>query len=129
MNHSPTLDRTGARRRAVPIALWSARVLLALVFVGAGWPKVSGDPAMVDMFDRIGAGQWLRYAVGALELAGAAGLLIPRLCGLAALGLTALLVGATVTNVAVLHESPAIPLGFLLVSALIAAARPGRRAA
>ncbi|MFL6075995.1 MAG: DoxX family protein [Mycobacteriales bacterium] len=123
MDHAPTLHR----RRAVPAALWTGQALLALAFVGAGWPKVSGDPAMVDMFARIGAGQWLRYLVGALELAGAVGLLVPRLRGLAALGLSALLVGATVTNVAVLHESPVIPLCFLLFSAAIAAARLMRR--
>jgi uncharacterized membrane protein YphA (DoxX/SURF4 family) len=116
-----------ARRRAVPIALWAAQVLLALGFVAAAVPKISGDPAMVEMFDRIGAGQWLRYLVGTLELAGAAGLLVPRLCGLAALGLSALLVGATVTTVAVLHDNPAVPLAFLLVAAMVATARLARR--
>ena len=28
----------------------------------------SGDPEMVDMFTMIGAGQWFRYAIGALRL-------------------------------------------------------------
>ena len=51
------------------------------------------------------------------------GLLIPRLCGLAALCLSALMVGAAVTNVAALHDSPLIPLCILLVSAVIARAR------
>ncbi len=60
------------------------------------------------------------YLVGALELAGAAGLLIPRLAGLAALGLVALMVGATITNLLVLHTSPALPVGYLLVAGLIA---------
>ena len=32
--------------------------------------KLAGDPVMVDMFADIGAGQWLRYLVGALEVAG-----------------------------------------------------------
>jgi DoxX-like family len=123
MSHSPALDRTGAPRRVGPIVVWSVQVLLALAFVGAAWPKISSDPAMVDTFARIGAGQWLRYLTGTLELAGAVGLLIPRLCGLAALCLSALLVGAAFTDVAVLHDSPLVALCFLLVSAVVARAR------
>jgi uncharacterized membrane protein len=46
-------------------------------------------------------GQWLRYLTGAFELAGAIGLLIPRLRGLAAVGLVGLMIGATIANVAV----------------------------
>jgi uncharacterized membrane protein YphA (DoxX/SURF4 family) len=80
-------------------------------------------PELVDMFADIGAGQWLRYLVGALEVAGAAGLLVPRLSGLAALGLAGLMVGATITNLFILGESPWLPVGLLLVSALIARGR------
>ena len=63
-----------------------------------------------------------RYAVGLVELAGGVGLLIPRLCGLAALGVTALLVGATVTNVAI-DVAPWLPLVLLLVAATVAYVR------
>jgi len=81
------------------------------------------------MFTDIGAGQWLRYLVGALELAGAAGLLIPRLATLAALGLIVLMTGATVTNLLILHTSPALPITFLVAAGVIAASRtiPTRR--
>jgi uncharacterized membrane protein len=61
--------------------------------------------------------------VGALEVAGAVGLLVPRLSGLAALGLAGLMVGATITNLFILGESPWLPVGLLLVSALIARGR------
>ena len=37
---------------------------------------------MVEMFATIGIGQWFRYVVGVLELAGAARVLLPRLSGL-----------------------------------------------
>jgi hypothetical protein len=93
---------------------------LALQFAGAGLLKVSGAPAMVDLFATIGAGQWLRYVVGALELAGAIGLLVPRLSGLAALGLVGLLVGATATNLFILDDGPWLPIGLLLASVLVA---------
>jgi len=45
----------------------------------------------------MGADDWFRYMVGTLELAGGIDLLIPRLAGLAALGLTGVMVGATYT--------------------------------
>ena len=55
---------------------------------------------MVQEFGLIGAGQWLRYFVGTAELAGAIGLLTPWLAGLAAAGLAAVMVGATIINAA-----------------------------
>ena len=109
-----------ARRRVFSVALWALQVLLALQFAMAGLAKVFGDAAMVEMFAAIGVGQWFRYAVGALELAGALGVLIPRLSGLAALGLIGLMAGATLTNVLVLGTSPLLPIALMLVSALVA---------
>jgi putative oxidoreductase len=68
--------------------------------VFAAIPKLAGAHSAVQMFGQIGAGQWLCYLVGAAELAGAIGLLIPRLAGLAAD-----MVGATSINAAVLHST------------------------
>jgi putative oxidoreductase len=111
------------RGRAVTIALWALQALLALMFVMAGLAKVFGDPAMVEMFATIGIGQWFRYAVGALEIFGAVGVLIPRLSWLAALGLVCLMAGATLTNLFVLGASPLLPVGLLVGSAVVAWAR------
>jgi len=111
---------TAGRGRALNIALWVLQVLLAVQFMMAGIVKVVGDPAMVEMFATIGIGQWFRYLVGALEISGAVGVLIPRLSGLAALGLVCLMVGATLTNLFVLGASPLLTLVLLLVSALVA---------
>ncbi|WP_432888160.1 DoxX family protein [Kribbella sp. CA-245084] len=115
-----TATTTTRRVRPGVVVLWVTQVVLAAMFVMASLPKLTGDPVMVDLFDAVGAGQWLRYVVGVLELAGAIGLLVPRLCGLAALGLTMLLVGASLTNIVALGASPAIPVGYLLVAAVIA---------
>ena len=120
---APTRVSTGRTRT---VALWGAQIVLASQFLGAGLVKITGDPAMVEMFSDIGAGQWFRYLVGALELAGAVGLLLPRLCGLAALGLAGLMVGATITNVVILDAAPWLPIVFLVVSAAIAVARRAR---
>src|SRR4051812_20129834 len=102
---APASTTTGAgvraRPRALTVTLWILQVLLAISFVFAGAQKLAGTQVMVDMFDTIGAGQWLRYAIGLVEVAGGIGLLIPRLSGLAALGLVGLMLGATVTNVLV----------------------------
>ncbi|TDW70229.1 DoxX family protein [Kribbella pratensis] len=115
-----TATTTTRRVRPGAVVLWVTQVVLAAMFVMASLPKLTGDPVMIELFDAVGAGQWLRYVVGVLELAGAIGLLVPRLCGLAAFGLTMLLVGATLTNIVALGASPAIPLGYLLVAAVIA---------
>lgn len=108
------------RRTAGTVLLWALQLALAVVFAGAGLAKLAGDPAMVDMFTEIGTGQWLRFVVGGLELAGAIGLLVPLLAGRAALGLAAVMVGATVTNLVVLDASPALPLVLLLPAAGVA---------
>ena len=108
-----------SRRHAVNIfALWTLQAVLALMFAMAGLAKVGGDPAMVEMFATIG--QWFRYVVGAFELAGAVGVLIPQLSRLAALGLVCLMVGATLTNVFILGTSPLLPIALMLVSFLVA---------
>ena len=108
---------TTARARGIAVLTWLPRVVLALVFVGAGFAKLAGDPAMLQRFDAIGAGQGLRYVVGALELAGAIGVLVPRLCGLAAIGLALLMIGASITNVVVLGVSPAFTLLLFVLAA------------
>src|SRR5437667_6901160 len=86
--------------------LRTAQILLAAAFAVAAFPKLAGAHSATVMFSQIGAGQWLRYLVGTAELAGAIGLLIPRLAGLAAAGLAADMAGATIINTTVLHGVP-----------------------
>jgi putative oxidoreductase len=116
-----SLDGTPSRRgRVGRRALTALRVLLAIEFAGAGLMKLGGAGSMVTLFADIGAGQWLRYVVGALELAGAIGLLIPPVAGLAAVGLAGLMTGAFVTHAVVLDGTPAIEALFLVATAAIA---------
>lgn len=105
------------------IVLWILAALVAAIFLGAGISKLIGDPAQVALFDKIGAGQWLRFVVGALELSGAVGVLIPRLRAFAATGLTLVMIGAVITNVAIIDENPLTALGFGLLAALVAVGR------
>lgn len=112
--------RGGVRSRTVTVLLWVARAALALVFLGAGGSKLAGEGAMVDMFADIGAGQWLRLVVGGLEVAGAVGVLVPRVALPAAAGLALLMVGATLTNLLVLGESPVVTLVLGVLAAAVA---------
>jgi putative oxidoreductase len=95
-----TKSRPGrARSRALNIALWFFQVLLAALFAFAGINKLLGlQQEMLDQFQRMGFGTWFRYLTGALELAGAIGLVFPPLSGLAALGLAGIMVGAVLIH-------------------------------
>lgn len=124
MSESPATPGV-ARGRAMNVTLWVGQVLFAVLFAFAGVVKLVGLQAEVDAFTQIGLGQWFRYVTGALELAGAIGLLIPRLCGLAALGLVGVMVGAVITHLTVLPPAAfaLFPAAFGVVLGLIAWAR------
>ena len=84
-------------------ALWVLQILLGLFFViASAAPKFVGEATAVQTFTEIGAGQWFRYVVGALELAGGIGLLTRRFSGPAALGLVLVMIGAALTQAFVL---------------------------
>jgi putative oxidoreductase len=114
---------TMPRGRASHIALWVTQVALAGVFVMAGGSKLAGAPAMVDLFDAIGVGQWLRYVTGTIEAASAIALLVPALAPFGALFLVATMTGATLTNMFVIHQSPLMPIILCAGAAGVAWAR------
>jgi putative oxidoreductase len=123
--HAATATSTPTRRRTV--VLWTLQVLLALMFiVASAAPKFAGEAYAVAIFEQIGAGQWFRYVVGALELAGGVGLLVPRLAGLAALGLVGLMIGAGYTQVVVL-QNPVFVITPIILGVLAAVVAWGRR--
>src|SRR5262252_5288006 len=95
--------RAARPRRLTSTLLWAVQIPLAALFVNFGAAKLTGG--LVQEFADIGAGQWLRYFVGAAELAGGIGLLMPWLAGLAAAGLAADMAGATIINATVLHNT------------------------
>jgi uncharacterized membrane protein YphA (DoxX/SURF4 family) len=102
------------------IVLWIVQILLAAEFLYSAY-LLLGDAHAKETFAAIGVGQWLRYVTLVLEAAGAIGLLIPRLCGLAALGLAAVMLGAAGTELFILDNgSPMLPL-ILCVASLVVA--------
>jgi uncharacterized membrane protein YphA (DoxX/SURF4 family) len=102
------------------IALWVLRILLGAAFVASGGAKLAGVPAMVEMFDKVGAGQWFRIVTGALEVSGGILLLIPRLTFYGAALLLLVMVGAVTAHLTVLGGSPAPALFLLVLNALTA---------
>jgi putative oxidoreductase len=102
------------------IVLWIVRVALAAEFLYSGYLLFAGGHTE-QTFAAIGLGQWLRYVTGVLEVAGAIGLLIPRLGGPAALLLAGIMVGASITELFILENGgPILPLILLIVSATLA---------
>ncbi|RFU40873.1 DoxX family protein [Actinomadura logoneensis] len=108
-----------SRRRTI---LWGFQILIAaFLLIGSAMPKFAGQKDAIETFAKIGVGQWLRYVTGAVEAAGAIGLLVPRLAGLAATGLIGLMIGAAVTQVVWLVPGwAAFPLALGVVFALVA---------
>lgn len=95
--------RINTSRLITSMLVWLLTILLAIAFTLAGGVKLISAPPMVREFAQIGLGQWLRYFTGILEVSGAIGLLIPRARFWAALQIAVVMVGATFTNIAVLH--------------------------
>ena len=106
--------------KGLNITCWGLQGLAAFAFVAAGGSKLAAVPAMVDMFAKVGAGQWFRYLTGALEVFGAVALLFPRTAFYGALLLAMVMVGAIVTHLTVLGGSPIPALVLLLIVGTVA---------
>ncbi|BCL31372.1 DoxX family protein [Streptomyces aurantiacus] len=119
-----------ARGRRARLALKGLQVLLALFYViASAVPKLVAHSSAVESFDEIGWGSAGMYTIGLLELAGGIALVIPVLASVAAVSLSALMVGAFITQVTVFDgEYAATPLILIVPLALIAWARRGQAA-
>jgi putative oxidoreductase len=102
------------------ITLWTLSSLVALLFIAAGGAKLASAAVMVDMFAKVGLGQWFRYFTGLLEIVGGIGLLTFRHAFYAAVLLAIVMIGAIVAHLTVLGGSPAPALVLLVLSGIIA---------
>ena len=100
------------------VGLWVLRGLLAAAFLAAGGAKLAGVQATVEMFEKVGIGQWFRIVTGLLEMSGSILLLIPRLTFYGAALLLTVCLGALTAHLTVLGGNPAPPLVLLVLSAL-----------
>ncbi|MFI6096050.1 DoxX family protein [Lentzea sp. NPDC051213] len=103
-------------------------ILVALVFVLLGVAKVLALPQMRELATHAGFSVNAYRGIGALELAGAAGVLLglahPLLGGLAGAGLLLLLAGAVITHVRNKDKpqqlAPAVVCALLVIGYLVA---------
>jgi DoxX-like family len=96
-----TATATISRSRAGNAALWTLQVLLAAVYAFSAFGKLTAEAQNVAGFEAMGLGMPGMYIIGALELAGAIAMFIPRLTGLAALCFVALMIGAVTITLAI----------------------------
>lgn len=112
----PLARRSPYDRSLVNFGCWLLQVALAgYLVIFSAIPLFQGGAYNIETFDRIGFGQWFRYFTAAVETAGAIGLLIPPLSGLAALGLVGVMIGAITTELTVRAPAGAVLPAILLV--------------
>ncbi len=99
------------------IALWVIQILIAGLFLMMGSQKLMSDPETVANFTRWGMPDNIYFVIGTFEVLGAIGLLIPRLAGLAAVGLILIMGGALFTHLT--HNEMGMALMPLMVMMLL----------
>lgn len=103
--------------RVLNLTLWVLQALLALAFLYFGATKFNPHEIFwVELFAKIGIGQWFRYFTGGLEVICAAALLIPRASAIGAALLACTMAGAMLTHLFILRDGYAAMLpGFPLL--------------
>ncbi|MBO6577276.1 MAG: DoxX family protein [Rhodothermales bacterium] len=97
---------------------WVLRGLLAVMFVAAASGKVMGVEDWFVRFENWGLPSWMVYVTGVMELAGAIGLLIPKLAQKAALLLIVVMIGAAGTH-ARAGEWASLPVNAAYIAVLV----------
>ena len=115
------------KEKAKTVALWIIRILVAFVFVAAGFRKLMGGESVAEMFQHWGFPDKFYYFIGAVELLGGIGLLIPRLAGYAAILLFGNMIGAIITHLTH-NEAERLPFPVLLLILLAVVAYAKRPA-
>ncbi len=88
-----------SERKGIDIAQSGVGVLLAIVFLFAGIPKLFGaSTAGLQAAAMHGFPTWIRVVIGVVEVCGAIGLLLRPVASFAAIGLALLMIPAFVTQ-------------------------------
>jgi putative oxidoreductase len=100
------------------IITWVLRVVVAALFLFAGFMKLSGAEQMVQEFATVGLGDWFRIFTGSVEIIGALAVLYPRTTGWGALLLLCVDLGAFVAQVTRIHQDwvHTVVIGAVLVA-------------
>ncbi|HEV2349850.1 MAG TPA: DoxX family protein [Terriglobia bacterium] len=109
--------------RVLNLTIWVLQVVMALVFLYFGATKFNSRGAYwIELFVKVGIGQWFRYFTGGLEVIGAVLLLIPRTTAIAAVVLACNMAGAVFVHVFILRDGyaavfPGLPMLILIAIA------------
>lgn len=116
------------------IALWIVAGLLAAMFLLAGVMKVATPKEKLESTIMVWSKGWSRpqlQALGAVEILGAIGLILPRalniapvLTPLAAIGCAIVMIGAAITHARMKdYQGIAMPVVLLILAAVVAVGR------
>ena len=103
------------------VIAWVLQAALALLFIKAGFDKLSNLDGTMKMFGSMGLPGWFTYLIGGAELLGGIGLLVPRTVRMAAQGLLVIMAGTVIMHATVLpggmaKGGPALVFLLLLVA-------------
>ena len=110
MTDSLAIPETGKARNIVAGAIQS---VLTVAFVATAGAMLANVPAIVQAFQQIGFGQWLRYAAALVETGGVVVLVVPGAAAFGALWLGATMVVAVLAPLFILHSNPVPSLALL----------------
>jgi putative oxidoreductase len=80
------------------IIVWVVQILLVIPFLMTGIPKLVSASGWVTRFRAYGYPEHFYLVIGAIEVLGAIGLLIPRVAAPAAISLITVMIGAACTH-------------------------------
>src|SRR5215472_12586492 len=106
------------------VVVWVVDVLVALLFLAVGVPKILGLETNFFQFAAMrGFPDWIRIVVGVCEIIGAICLLIPRISGYAAFLLAMLMIPAAITQAMSGEPGIYIPIVLFFVLLILAERR------
>lgn len=111
--------------KARNVVLWIVSIAAGLLFIASGAGKLANPAGSAKLFAHFGYAPWFATLIGAVEVLGGIGLLVPRLARWAAIGLGVVMLGAACSHLRV-GEWGRVGFTVVLVLAMgfIALARP-----
>lgn len=101
------------------VLVWALQILAAVAFFAAGSAKLAGARMMVEVFDKIGLGQWFRYFTAGVEILCAVALLVPSTAAFGAILLAITMACGVLAHLTVLGGNPIPALVLLVVTGTI----------
>lgn len=108
------------KKKILVVVLWTLCILMAVLFIPSGFPKIVPEEAMLNRFARWGYPGWFATVIGIVELLGGILILIPRTTLYAAGALMVVMLGAVYTHISSGIGGPSFALIAFLVLGITA---------